>query len=140
MKKLSAFVLTALFVLLAAACSSPKFNGIGLELISVARGAGDEVTATVRITNSNVVAFNFAESRHGILLDGREIGTLTISSATGVPSQSTVEQTGVVTLKRGAALPAGSATYQLKSDIVIRLYGDRTENAKFGGSGTVTVR
>lgn len=140
MKKLLASVFAVLLALFAAACSSSNFSGLGLELTGLERGADGTVTATVRITNSNVVAFNLPQARHEILLDGREIGTLVVTTPTGVPSQTTVEQTGSVTLKRGADLNAGAASYQLKSDLVVRLYGDRTENKKLGGSGTVVVK
>lgn len=140
MKKLLAPVLAALFALIAAACSSSSFTGLGLELTSLERAADGAVTATVRITNTNVVAFNFPLARHTISLDGREIGTLVIETPTGVPSQTAVEQTGRVELRRGAELSAGPASYRLESRIVVRLYGDRTENKQLGGSGTVVVK
>jgi hypothetical protein len=140
MKKFLAPVLAALLVLLAAACSSTNLSGLGLELTRIERGAGGEVTATVRVTNTNVVAYNFARARHVILLDGREVGTLDIATATGVPAQNAIEQTGVVTLRRDATLPGGTASYQLKSEIEVRLYGERTDTRKLGATGTVAVK
>lgn len=141
MKKLLAPAFALLFALFATACSSSSdFSGLGLELTRLERSAEGTVTATVRITNANVVAYNFSQCRHDIIVDGREIGTLVITTPTGIPSQTTVEQTGAVTLKRGAELPTGAVAYQLKSDIVVRLYGDRTDNKKLGGRGTVMVK
>ncbi len=140
MNKLLASVLATLLLTLGAACSSTKFTGLGLELTHLERATDGTVNATVRVTNTNVVAFNFSESHHTIILDGREIGTMKVTSATGIPSQTTVEQTGRLELKRGVDLPSGPASYRLESRIVVRLYGDRTENEKLGGSGTVVVK
>ena len=140
MKKLLALAFASVAVLFFASCSSPRFAGLGLELTALDRAADGSVTATVRVVNSNVVAFNFSLSRHTLIVDGREIGELLISQPTGIPPQTAVEQTGTVTLKRGAELSAGPASYRLESRIVVRLWGDRTENADLKGSGNVVVK
>lgn len=141
MPRLLTLILSACLGLVWAGCSSaPRFSGVNLELESIERRGDGTVTATVRILNGSVVAYNFSRVRHDIYLDGRQVGTLTVSKPTGVPANNTALQTGTVDLKPGANLAAGPAAYRLKSRVLILLYGERTESVALEGGGKVVVK
>lgn len=139
------FLLSALWLGLLgliSGCSSGTIATVGLrvEVESIQRDGNGGATATVRIVNPNLVAYNIDQATHRILLDGRLVGTLEAKRPLGIPAQNVGLHTGALTLDKGASLAAGSASYRLESKVVLRLYGERTEDAKLSGSGTVTVK
>jgi len=142
MKKLVLAFLTAislLFVVTGCMTTKRVVLGLGLELTTLERASDGTVTATVTITNPNVVSYNIARATHRIFIADKFIGILNITSPTGLPVQQAATQSGTVTLERGTSLPAGEARYRLESTLVMRLYGDNTQQQKTSGSGTVTI-
>lgn len=127
---------------LLASCSSGTNATVGLriELESIQRDSSGGATATVRIVNPNLVAYNIDRATHRIYLGDRLVGTLEVKRPLGIPAQNVGLHTGALTLDKGATLAAGSAAYRVDSKVVLRLYGERTEDAKLSGSGTVTVK
>lgn len=139
------FLLSALWlglVGLLASCSSTTNATVGLrvELESIQRDGHGGATATVRIVNPNLVAYNIDRATHRIFLGDRLVGTLEAKRPLGIPAQNVGRHSGALALDKGAALAAGSASYRIESKVVLRLYGERTEDAKFSASGTVTVK
>jgi hypothetical protein len=135
------FLLLGLLVV-GAGCSSPgrPMAGLSLELAALERGADGAVTATVRVVNPNLVAYNLLRTTHRVFLDGRAVGTLKYDQPTGVPAQNVAELRGRLELEPGATVNAGTTAYRLESRLVLTLWGDRTEDAKLSAIGTVTVR
>lgn len=129
---------------LVAACNSPQeaaVTGLAVELASIDRAADGSTTATIRILNPNVVAYNVAEAEHEIYLNGRMVGTVNIERPTGVPARSeAATQTGVLKLRSGESLPTGTIDYRMNSELILRLWGDTTQELKVSSSGSVAVR
>ena len=141
MKRLLLPVLLLGVLGLGAGCTSPApLAGLSLELVALDRTPDGGATATVRVVNPNLVAYNLLRTTHRVFLDGRHVGTLKYDLPTGVPAQNTAEQQGRLELERGAVLSAGTTAYRLESRIVLTLWGDRTEESKLSAIGTVTVR
>jgi hypothetical protein len=139
------FLLSALWlglVGLLASCSSNTNATVGLrlELESIERDGNGGATATVRIVNPNLVAYNIDRATHRVFLGERLVGTLEVKRPLGIPAQNVGRHTGALTMDKSATLAVGSASYRLESKVVLRLYGERTEDAKLSGSGTVTVK
>jgi hypothetical protein len=141
MKRVLLLVVSLLTLGFAAACNSPQaaaVSGLAVELASLARTPDGNAVATIRIRNPNVVAYNVAESEHRIHVNGRQVGTVKIRQPTGVPAQSNAAtQTG--TLEGAASLPSGTADYRMESKLVLRLYGETTQDLKLTSSGSVTI-
>lgn len=141
MKRLLLPVLLLGLAALGAGCSSPApLAGLSLELVALERAADGGVSATVRIVNPNLVAYNLARATHRIIVDGRLVGTLRYDRPTGVPAQNVAAQEGRLALEPGTSLPSGPAAYRLESKVVLTLWGDRTEESKLSAAGSVTVR
>lgn len=139
------FLLSALWlglVGLLASCSSGTNATVGLriELESIQRDGNGGAVATVRIVNPNLVAYNIDGATHRIYLGDRFVGTLEAKRPLGIPSQNVGLHSGTLTLDKSATLAPGSTSYRVDSKVVLRLYGERTEDAKLTGSGTVTVK
>lgn len=138
------FLLSALWlglVGLLASCSTSNVTvGLRLELESVQRTPDGGATATVRIVNPNLVAYNIDSAKHRIFLGERVVGTLEVNRPVGIPAQNIGLHSGRLMLEKGATIEGGSTNYRLESKVVLRLYGERTEDAKFTASGNVTVR
>lgn len=124
-----------------AGCSSPNVGaGLQLELGSIERTADGGATATVRIVNPNMVAYNVATGVHTLSLGNGYTGTLTIRKPVGIPAQSTGLHTGPLVAGKGAALVGGETSYQLESRVELTLWDDQKEDLKQRASGTVTVK
>ena len=133
--------LVVIFALLAwfTGCSSHEaLGGVVVELAKIERGSDGALTATLRLDNSTVVAFNIASSTHQVFLDGRLAGTIEITEPLGLPSQQAMTQSARFKLA-GGDLPAGSASYRLESSLRLATYGEKTEIHKFSNTGTVQV-
>lgn len=137
---LSALLLGLVGLLASCSSSTNATVGLRLELDSIQRDANGGATATVRFVNPNLVAYNIDSATHRIYLGDRFVGTLEVKRPLGIPAQNVGLHTGALTLDKGATIAAGSTSYRIESKIVLRLYGERTEDAKFHGSGTVTVK
>jgi hypothetical protein len=96
---------------------------------------------TIRIINPNVVAYNVAKAEHRIHLNGRLLGTVKIDRPVGVPAQnSSAQQIGSIKLDAGATLPSGIAEYRMESELLLRLWGESTQDLELSSSGSVTVK
>lgn len=111
--------------------------GLRFELTSIER---EGAKVTVRVVNPNMVPYNLDRVTYTVQLDGRVIGTMEIRKPTGVPAQNVALQTGTLVLAPGATLSPGQANYRLDLKVVLRLYDDRTEDAKMSAVGTVVVK
>ena len=141
MKRLLLPVLLLGLLALGAGCSSTApLAGLSLELVALERTPDGGATATVRVVNPNLVAYNLLRADHRVFLDGRQVGILKYDRPTGVPAQNVAEQQGKLELERGASLAAGTTPYRLESRLTLTLWGDRTEESKLSAIGTVTVR
>lgn len=141
MKKTFALLCASLglLALLAGCYSSTKISGLTVELAKLEQAADGTFTATLRYTNPNVVAYNVANSTHKLSLNGKSVGTIIVNEPVGIPQQYTLTHTGRLKLPAGMSLPAGTASYQMNSALILRLYGDATDKAGFTSSGTVEV-
>lgn len=119
--------------------SARPLAGLVIELAAIESAADGTTTATVRIVNPNLVAYNIASATHRVFLQDRPIGTLKITAPTGVPSQRGIDQTGTLQLERGAVLPSGNVRYRVESTVVMRLWGDNTKSHKLTGVGTIDL-
>jgi hypothetical protein len=121
------------------ACTSRvPVSGLSVELLKLERASDGSVMATVQVDNATVIAFNIANSKHQLILNGKPAGTLEIKEPLGLPAQRNMPQTGRLVLT-GGELPSGNATYQLNSELALVLSGDKHEIQKFSTSGTVQV-
>lgn len=114
--------------------------GMRIELMSIERASDGSATATVQVVNPNLVAYNLVSATHKISLDGRTVGVLHITRATGVAPQSVAAQSGVMELEKGAVISGGAASYRLDSKFIVRIYADATRDSKLTGSGTVVIK
>jgi len=134
---LSTLLLGALALLSGCGSAGNVMAGLRFELVSVER---EGAKVTMRIVNPNMVAYNVDSVAYTIQLDGKVVGTMQVRKPTGVPAQNVALQTGTLTLAPGATLTPGTANYRLDMKIVLRLYDDRTEDAKMSAVGTVVVK
>lgn len=134
------FLLVATLAVSSGCSSPPPMAGMRLELTAVERTSDGRTVATVLISNPNLVAYNLVRVSHRIQFGSGATGTLDITQPTGVPAQNSAVQTGTLELDRGAALSAGTDTYRMDSRVVLRLYGERTDNTKISSSGQVVVK
>lgn len=142
MKPLLSSLLASLgLITLLAGCGSPNVSttGLGIRLVTIEQASDGSAVATLRITNPNVVSYNFSKSNHRVFVDGRQVGTIAINRATGVPARSSAAtQQGVFVAKDGP-LPEGALNYRLESQIVLTLWGDKREDFRLQSSGTAQV-
>lgn len=138
-KYLLALFALPLAALLTSCGNSIKVN-VGIELVSINRGQSGQGTAVVRFVNPTVVAYNFAQSTHQVWLDGKPAGVIEITAPLGLPAERSIEQEGKFTADKGATLSPGNASYRIESRVLVTLWGDSTQNEKFGGTGTVVVK
>lgn len=137
-----------LLALCAALALVVSFTGCGghipvsvdLELVSLDRGADGNGKATLRFINRGIVAYNFKETTTRVLIDGKPVGMIAIKNAVGIPASAAVEQSGVFTADKGAAIPTGTARYQLDAQVTVTLYDDNVEKLKLTSSGTVVLK
>lgn len=142
MKKtlLCLFLAGGVLVALTGCSNPPAMIGLRMELTSIELAVDGSTTATVQIINPNLVAYNLVSATHKIILDGRTVGVLNITRATGVAPQSVAPQSGTLDLDKGTALARGAAAYRMDSKFVVRVYGDATRDAKLSSSGTVVIK
>jgi LEA14-like dessication related protein len=149
MKKfLTPFLLVSLLALLGTGCSSSNTitAGLKVELTGIARAGDGTTRAEWRVVNPNVVSYLLAQSTHRVYLDGVLVGTITDKEAMALPAnnhsaRSTLLKSDGAAAERAltAAAAAKSASYRVDSNIVIRLFGDSTENSTLSSTGTVPV-
>lgn len=118
-------------------CGNSIQINIGLELVSLDRGEG---SAVVRFVNPTIVAYNLANSKHQVWLDGRSAGVIEIDTPIGLAAEQSYEQKGKFIAEKGANLPAGTAHYRLESRVTVTLWGDQTQTNKLAANGTVLVK
>ncbi|HET7535188.1 MAG TPA: hypothetical protein VFJ90_01945 [Candidatus Didemnitutus sp.] len=138
-KLLTPFLAAAALITLLAGCAALPLTGFTIELAKIERNADGSATATLRIVNPNVVAYNVESSTHTVFLDGKPAGTITVTHAEGVPAQTTVIETGTFTAAPGYTLSAGKASYRMETNLLLLLYGDEKEKQKLSGTGTVEI-
>lgn len=142
MKKLSALLLISLLFGFLAGCRSPTAGlaGLNATLVRLEQSGTGEVQAVVRFINPNVYGYAIDHSEHKVSVAGVVLGTIKFTKPFGVPTQMAVEQTAVLPLAGGAALPtAGSVEARLDSVIVIRTYGDDTQTWKNTATGPAEI-
>ncbi len=139
-KTLLAFCAAFALVVSFTGCGGHIPVSVDLELVSLDRGADGNGKATLRFLNRGIVAYNFKETTTRVLIDGKPVGTIAIKNAVGIPASAAVEQSGVFTAEKGAAIPSGTARYQLETQVTVTLYDDNTEKLKLLGSGTVVLK
>lgn len=128
-------------VALLTGCGTPNVSttGLSIQLLTIAQATDGSAVATLRITNPNVVSYNFSKANHRVFVAGRQVGTIDINRATGVPAQSSAAtQQGVFVPKNGP-LPEGALDYRLESQIVLTLWGDKREDFRLESTGTAQV-
>jgi hypothetical protein len=134
---LSTLLLGTLALLSGCSSAGDIMAGLRFELASIER---EGAKITVRVVNPNMVAYNLDRVTYTVQLDGRVVGTMEVRKPTGVPAQNVALQTGTLVLAPGATLAPGSANYRMDFKVVLRLYDDRTEDAKMSAVGTVVVK
>ena len=87
-----------------------------------------------------------AQSSHKVQLNGVVVGTANDKEPLAVPAQSRVDRTSPLVLAGtsaehalASAVAAGTASYQVESSILIRLYGETTDKSTLKASGTLPV-
>jgi len=132
-----------------AACGSNSeiiATGLKIELTRVERAGDGSIQVTWRVKNPNVVSYLIDRSAHKVKLDGVPLGTITDTVRLGVPAQSPVERTSVLTpanaqaAERLAQLATKSpASYTVDSTIFLLIYDDEILKATLSGAGSVPV-
>ena len=142
------FLLLGLLAALITGCSSGQIVTVGLkvELIRIQRAGDGSAQVTWRVNNPNVVAYLLSETRHRIYLNGTLVGTAVDAEPTAFPAQSSVDKTAKLTLAGSAAerglseaVAAGSASYRVDTQVIVRIYGDSIEKGNLSHTGTVPV-
>jgi hypothetical protein len=130
------------------ACGAPTYITAGAKIAatSVERTGDGTVRVTWRVENPNVASYLLARTSHKLSLNGTLVGTLTDTSPFGVPAQSQVERTTVLTPVNPPAdavlqqaVAQGSAAYRLDSTVHLLIVEDKTERIPLTHSGTVPV-
>ena len=142
MKKLFILTLLGLTVLgLFSGCSSGVERiGLQVQLVKLDKKANGSLLASLLLSNPNVSSVNVAKSTHQLTLNGRSAGILEVTEPVGIPAQQTTTITVSFTPVSGTADVSGPVSYQLASQLTLRIYDDDTERYKTSSSGTVTVQ
>lgn len=149
MKKfLAPLFLAAWFAVFSSGCGSSNTTTVGLqvELTGIARASDGTTSLSWRVVNPNIVPYLVAQSSHKVQLNGVVVGTANDKEPLAVPAQSRVDRTSPLVLAGtsaehalASAVAAGTASYQVESSILIRLYGETTDKSTLKASGTLPV-
>jgi hypothetical protein len=150
MKRLSApvFLFSLLAAILTGCINTSRIIATGLkgELTGIICGSDGTVTATWHVTNTNVVSYLFARVRSKVYVNGSYVGMIVNENPLGIPASTEVDRSGQITGSDAAAkrvladaLAHGSASYQVDTQVTVRIYGDTVEETKLSHSGTVPV-
>ncbi len=142
------FLLALLASIFTACVNSSRIIATGLEakLTSIVRSSDGTVTASWHVNNPNIVSYLFSRVASKIYLNGSYVGALVSEDPLGIPANSEVDRSGIITGGDAAAarvisdaITHGSATYRVDTQITIRIYDDTIEKSSLTNSGTVPV-
>lgn len=148
-RSLPPLLLLALLASIFTACAnSSRIIATGLEakLTSIVRSSDGTVTASWHVNNPNIVSYLFSRVASKIYLNGSYVGAIVSEDPLGIPANSGVDRSGIITGSDAAAarvisdaITHGSATYRVDTQITIRIYDDTIEKSSLTNSGTVPV-
>jgi len=122
-------------------------TGLEVEITGIQRAGDHEAEVSWRLKNPNVVSYLFSHITHKIRLNGTPLGTIDEKDALALPAKSDSEHTGKLTGLDPAASRAladaaiaGSASYQIDTELTVLIYDDNKEKSLLSGSGSVTVK
>ena len=142
------FLLALLASVFTACVNSSRIIATGLEakLTSIVRSSDGTVTASWHVNNPNIVSYLFSRFASKIYLNGSYVGAIVSEDPLGIPANSEVDRSGIITGGDAAAarvisdaITHGSATYRVDTQITIRIYDDTIEKSSLTNSGTVPV-
>jgi LEA14-like dessication related protein len=149
MKKLPLLLLATLVLSCFSACTSTTDIIAGDLKVALTRieRAGDKTVHVIwRVDNPNVVSYLVSKGTHKILLNGTLVGTIVQDQPLGIPAQTKLERTSVLTLANPAAeaiidqaLAHGSADYRVESNIMLLIIDDKFEKIRLTYTGNVPV-